>query len=155
MVRLYLCELLCYCIIVCNRIMIVFLTLLLFWMLYEALQIRLLEVFLWSVCLHYFVGQLWYVTPGSRGDRFVMTYILFWFVHDMTLYCTDKLIYIWDFSYVIFRFNSVTDIIAIVGLNPRAFEMLSGDCISLWASVVYVLLSRWCDAPFYAMINIF
>ena len=52
----------CYCIIVRNRIMIVFLTLLLFWMLYEALQIRLLEVFVWSVRLHSFVGQLWYVT---------------------------------------------------------------------------------------------
>ena len=57
-------------------------------MLYEALQIRLLEVFLWSVCLHSFVGQLWYVTLGSRGDRFVLMNIFFcvytW--HDFVLY---------------------------------------------------------------------
>ena len=85
-----------FCIIVCNRIMIVFLTLLLWVNAIMALQIRLLEVFFWSVRLHSFVGQLWYVTLGSRGDRFVMMYMFFWFVHDMTLYCTDKLIYIWD-----------------------------------------------------------
>ena len=72
--------------------------------------------FLWRFGLHCFVGQLWYVTPGSRGDRFVMLCIVFWLVH-MTLYCTDKLIYIWVFSLWIFRFNSVTEYFSIVGLN--------------------------------------
>ena len=70
-----------FCIIVCNRIMIVFLTLLLWFNAIMELQIRLLEFFLWSVHLHSFVGQLWYVTLGSRGDRFMMMYMFFWIVH--------------------------------------------------------------------------
>ena len=70
-----------FCIIVCNRIMIVFLTLLLWFNVIMALQIRLLEVFLWRFGLHSFVGQLWYVTLGSRGDRFVLMCISFWIVH--------------------------------------------------------------------------
>ena len=77
-----------FCIIVCNRIMNVFLTLLLWFNAVMALQTRLLEFFLWSVRLHSFVGQLWYVTLGSRGDRFVLMYIYFcvctW--HDFVLY---------------------------------------------------------------------
>ena len=70
-------RILCMCIfmliyiLVRNDIIILFLTLLLFWMLYEALQIRLLEVFLWRWYLHSFVGRLWYVALGCQGDRLV------------------------------------------------------------------------------------
>ena len=103
-------------------------------MLYEALQIRLLEVFLWSVRLHSFVGQLWYVTPGSRGDRYVLMYTICicfgLYLYDLVFY---KQTYLCEnISYGYFRFYSVTE-------SFYGFEHL---CIYYYLVVIYLYESR-------------
>ena len=98
-------------ILVPNDIIILFLTLLLFWMLYEALQIRVAGGLFVEIVSSFFCRSALICSTGLSGGSFC-DYVYIWLFDCISWCCMLQMtfiyIYTWIFSYRCFRYYSVT-----------------------------------------------